>query len=61
MAKKKRWDRMPLPGLLDALSARDATVARMDEVPPSHPRFRASTAQGKFINGPLYYEWTLEK
>jgi hypothetical protein len=61
MAKKKHWDGMPLPGLIDALKARDATVARMDETLPNHARFHASTAVGKFIEGPLYYEWTLER
>ena len=60
MAHKKRWDGMPLPGLLDALKAHDATVVRMDdEHLPNDPRFRASGKQGKSFTGPLFYEWTI--
>jgi hypothetical protein len=61
MAVKKRWDGMPLPGLLDALMARDATVVRLDdEKLPEDKRFRASDKQGKSFAGPLFYEWRLE-
>jgi hypothetical protein len=61
MAHKKRWDGMPLPGLLDALKARDATVVRMDDDHlPDDPRFRASNEQGIKFKGPLFYEWRLE-
>jgi hypothetical protein len=48
MAVKRGWDGMPLPGLLDALKARDATVLRMDDDRlPNDPRFRASERNGK--------------
>jgi len=61
MAVKKRWNGMPLPGLLDALSEKDATVVRMDDDHlPNNPRFRASRELGKSFDGPLFYEWTLE-
>ncbi len=61
MAVKKRWDGMPLPGLLDALKARDATVVRMDdEKLPDDKRFRASDKQGDSFEGPLFYEWRLD-
>ena len=52
---------MPLPGLLDALKARNATVVRMDDDHlPDDKRFRASEKQGKSFAGPLFYEWRLE-
>jgi hypothetical protein len=61
MAVKKRWDGMPLPGLLDALKARDAVVLRMDDDHlPDDKRFRASDKQGKSFAGPLFYEWRLD-
>jgi hypothetical protein len=59
MALKKGWSRMPLPGLIAALHERDCTVARMDEDLPNDKRFRASANIGRYITGPLYYEWTL--
>ena len=61
MAVKKHWDGMPLPGLLDALKARNATVVRMDDDKlPDDKRFRASDKQGKSFAGPLFYEWRLD-
>ncbi|MGA8759993.1 MAG: hypothetical protein WB611_27480 [Stellaceae bacterium] len=61
MAVKKRWDGMPLPGLLDALKARNDVVVRMDDDHlPDDKRFRASDKQGKSFAGPLFYEWRLD-
>jgi hypothetical protein len=61
MAHKKGWDGMPLPGLLDALKAHNATVVRMDDDHlPNDPRFRASDKQGQSFTGPLFYEWVME-
>jgi len=40
-------DGMPLPGLLDALKARDGVVL-------------ASEKQGESFSGPLFYKWRLE-
>jgi hypothetical protein len=61
MAVKKRWDGMPLPGLIEALKARDGTVVRMDDDHvPNDARFRASDKQGISFKGPLFYEWRLE-
>jgi hypothetical protein len=60
MAVKKRWDGMPLEGLLDALKAQGVTVVRMDDDHlPKDPRFRASDKQGKSFTGSLFYEWTI--
>ena len=61
MAVKKRWEGMPLPGLLETLNAHDARVVRMDDDHlPNDPHFRASDKQGKSFRGPLFYEWRLE-
>jgi hypothetical protein len=61
MAVKKRWNGMPLPGLLDALKARGGVVLRMDDKElPSDKRFQASEKQGKSFAGPLFYEWRLD-
>jgi hypothetical protein len=61
MAVKKRWEGMPLPGLLEALNAHDARVVRMDDDHlPNDPHFRASDKQGKSFRGPLFYEWRIE-
>jgi hypothetical protein len=61
MAVKKHWDGMPLPGLLEALKARDGVVLRMDDDHlPDDKRFRASEKHGKSFAGPLFYEWRLE-
>jgi hypothetical protein len=61
MALKKGWGRMPLPGLIAALNERDCTVVRMDDNLPNDKHFRASKGSGKYIKGPLYYEWALER
>ncbi len=62
MAVKKRWDGMPLPGLIDAFRDRGATVVRIDdEHLPNNPRFRAGDKQSQFFAGPLFYEWTIEE
>jgi hypothetical protein len=61
MAVKKRWNGMPLPGLLEALKARDSVVLRIDDDHlPDDKRFRASEKQAKSFAGPLFYEWRLE-
>jgi hypothetical protein len=61
MAVKKRWDGMPLPGLIDALRTQGATVVRMDDDHlPNDPRFRASDKQGQSFTGALFYEWVME-
>jgi len=61
MAVKKHWDGMPLPGLIDALKAHDAKVARMDDANvPNDTRFRTSDKQGKSFKGPVFYEWRLD-
>jgi hypothetical protein len=61
MAVKKRWNGMPLPGLIDALRAQGATVVRMDDDHlPNDPRFRASDKQGQSFTGPLFFEWVME-
>jgi hypothetical protein len=61
MAVKKRWNGMPLPGLIDALRAQGATVVRMDDDHlPNDPRFRASEKQGQSFTGPLFFEWVME-
>jgi len=60
MAVGKRWNGMPLPGLIDALQTKGATVVRMDDDHlPNDPRFRASDKQGQSFEGPLFYEWRL--
>jgi hypothetical protein len=52
---------MPLPGLLDALKARDGVVLRMDDDDlPHDKRLRASEKQGESFSGPLFYKWRLE-
>ena len=55
MAVKKHWDGMPLPGLLDALKARDGVVLRMDD-----DHLPAREKQGESFAGPLFYEWRVE-
>jgi len=46
MAVKKHWGGMPLPGLLDALKARDGVVLRVDDDHlPDDKRFRAGEKQ----------------
>ena len=61
MAVKKRWDGMPLPGLIDALHDKGATVVRIDDDHlPNDPRFRPGDKQAKSFAGPLFYEWTIE-
>ena len=61
MAVKKHLDGMPLPGLLDALKARDGVVLRMDDDRlPDDKRFRAGEKQGESFAGPLFYKWRLE-
>jgi hypothetical protein len=61
MAHDKGWDGMPLPGLIEALHKKDATVVRIDdEHLPNDPRFRASDKQGRSFAGPLFYQWTIE-
>jgi hypothetical protein len=61
MAVKKRWNGMPLPGLIDALREQGAVVVRMDDDHlPNDPRFRASDEQGRSFTGPLFYEWVME-
>ena len=55
MAQKKRWGGMPLPGLIDALKARDATVVRIDGPAPRDSRLmRLSTV---VEDGVLKYVW----
>jgi len=52
---------MPLPGLLDALKARDGVVLRMDDDRlPDDKRFRAGEKRGESFAAPLFYEWRLE-
>jgi hypothetical protein len=52
---------MPLPGLLDALKARDGVVLRMDDDDlPHDKRLRASEKHGESFSGPLFYKWRLE-
>jgi hypothetical protein len=61
MAVKKHLDGMPLPGLLDALKARDGVVLCMDDDRlPDDKRFRAGEKQGESFAGPLFYKWRLE-
>lgn len=60
MAVRKHWNRMPLPGLIDALRDRCGDhLIRLDEpLPPGLADVRAS--RGTFAEGdPLYYEWEL--
>jgi hypothetical protein len=61
MAVKKRWNGMPLPGLIAALKERDCAVVRIDEALPNDKRFRAGSANSRYFNGPLYYEWAFQK
>jgi len=50
---------MPLPGLLDALKARDGAVLRMDE--PHDKRFRASEKQGESVLGTVILQVAARK
>jgi hypothetical protein len=59
MAKKKRWNRMPLPALVDALRERcgDAVI-RIDHEPSGS--IAGLTTGGTGIQfGSLYFDWTL--
>ena len=61
MAVKKHLDGMPLPGLLDALKARDGVVLCMDDDRlPDDKRFRAGEKLCELCAGPLFYKWRLE-
>jgi hypothetical protein len=52
---------MSLPGLLDALKARDGVVLRMhDDHLPDDKRFRGAKSKANRSRGPLFYEWRLE-
>lgn len=59
MAVKKRWGRMPLPELVDALNERThGRVVRIDEdAPAGLEAVTAGPPGGPF--GALWYEWTL--
>jgi len=58
MAVRKKWNGMPLPELIDALTERDCIVVRMDDPePPPQSRIRIGPL-AKHFAGPLYYEWS---
>ena len=53
---------MPLPGLLDALKARDGVVLRMDDDRlPDDKRFRAGEKQGEVVRGTAILEVAARK
>ena len=56
MAKKKRWNRMPLPALVEALAQR-GPVVRIDQDPVATAT--EVTAGGKSVQfNSLYFDWT---
>ena len=60
MAAKKGWGQMPLPNLIQALTARcDNRVVRLDEALPVGFDAVAKGPAHNDIGGSLWYEWTL--
>ncbi len=62
MAVKKRWGKMPLPGLVDALKERSkGRVVRIDEdyAVPSGDKGTAATFAKNLKTAALFYEWTM--